>query len=209
MVSEPPPEMILGSTIAAHIGQKAPASPDFAKFVSQASVISKLRVLSKRVPVYFKLDEEMGSAGVVIFKLRLIVDPTLLRNDLGPSLNENARIAIFSVAGAVFLTFLFSTLAFRPLGKIGHMLDLVARGEFEPEVHQPVRAAKDELSVMASKVSLLGQRLRGAQFEVHDLRGNIDRLLEDLEDAVFIFDREMHLVFASGSVERFMARDSG
>jgi signal transduction histidine kinase len=60
---------------------------------------------------------------------------------------------------------------------------------------------------MASKVSLLGERLRGAQFEVSDLRGNMDRLLRDLEDAVFIFNRERRLVFASGSVDRFLGRD--
>ena len=53
-------------------------------------------------------------------------------------------------------------------------------------------------SIMASKVSLLGERLRGAQYEVSDLRGNIDRLLQDLEDAVLIFNRERRLVFASG-----------
>jgi signal transduction histidine kinase len=61
--------------------------------------------------------------------------------------------------------------------------------------------------VMASKVSLRGQRLRGAQFEVSDLRGNIDRLLQDLEDAVFIFNRERRLVFASGSVEKFLGKE--
>ncbi len=60
---------------------------------------------------------------------------------------------------------------------------------------------------MASKVSLLGERLRGAQYEVSDLRGNIDRLLQDLEDAVFIFNRERRLVFASGSVEKFLGRE--
>ena len=60
---------------------------------------------------------------------------------------------------------------------------------------------------MASKVNLLGERLRGAQFEVSDLRGNIDHLLQDLEDAVFIFNREFRLVFASGSVEKFLGRD--
>jgi signal transduction histidine kinase len=60
---------------------------------------------------------------------------------------------------------------------------------------------------MASKVNLLGQRLRGAQFEVSDLRGNIDHLLQDLEDAVFIFNRELRLVFASGSVEKFLGRE--
>ena len=99
--------------------------------------------------------------------------------------------------GGVALTFLFSTFAFRTLGKIGRMLDLVERGEFEPDTQLPEKKATDELSVMASKVSLLGQRLRGAEFEVHDLRGNIDHLLQDLEDAVFIFNRELRLVFAS------------
>src|ERR1051325_9047618 len=60
---------------------------------------------------------------------------------------------------------------------------------------------------MASKVNMLGQRLRGAQYEVSDLRGNIDRLLMDLEDAVFIFSRDGRLVFASGSVEKFLGRE--
>src|SRR5581483_6951170 len=44
------------------------------------------------------------------------------------------------------------------------------------------------------------------QYEVSDLRGNIDRLLQDLEDAVFIFNRERRLVFASGSVQKFVGR---
>ena len=68
------------------------------------------------------------------------------------------------------------------------------------------KPATDELSVMASKVSMLGQRLRGALFEVSDLRGNIDHLLQDLEDAVFIFNRDRRLVFASGSVEKFLGK---
>ena len=69
------------------------------------------------------------------------------------------------------------------------------------------KPANDEVSIMSSKVSLLGERLRGAQFEVSDLRGNIDRLLQDLEDAVLIFNRESRLVFASGSVSRFLGRE--
>ena len=71
----------------------------------------------------------------------------------------------------------------------------VARGEYDPEKLAVAQPTGDELAVMASKVSLLGQRLRGAQYEVSDLRGNIDRLLQDLEDAVFIFNRELRLVF--------------
>ena len=59
---------------------------------------------------------------------------------------------------------------------------------------------------MASKVSLLGEQLRGAQYDVSDLRGNLERLLDDLEDAVFIFGRERRLVVASGAVEKFLGR---
>ncbi|MCX6626985.1 MAG: ATP-binding protein, partial [Candidatus Solibacter sp.] len=76
-----------------------------------------------------------------------------------------------------------------------------------PEPARSDKTATDELSVMASTVNLLGERLRGAQFEVSDLRGNIDHLLQDLEDAVFIFNREFRLVFASGSVEKFLGRE--
>ena len=84
---------------------------------------------------------------------------------------------------------------------------MVTSGEFEPEREESGKAGSDEFSVMASKVNLLGQRLRGAQFEVSDLRGNIDHLLQDLEDAVFIFNRERRLVFASGSVEKFLGKE--
>lgn len=209
VISEPPPEDVLASTVAAHIGSRAHANPDFARFVARAGLWEKLRVLTNRDTVYFQLDEDLGSGGVVYFKLRLIIDPTFLRNDLGPSLAQNVRIAIFSVGGAVLLTVLFSAVAFRKLGRIGRMLDLVARGEFDPEIAKeiPGKPASDELSIIASKVSLLGQRLRGAQFEVSDLRGNIDRLLLDLEDAVLLFNRERRLVSASGSVNLFLGRD--
>src|SRR6185369_17200538 len=93
---------------------------------------------------------------------------------LKETLYQKAEVAILSVAGAVLLTFLFSMALFRSLGNIGHMLDRAASGEYELEILPSDKTATDELSVMASKVNLLGQRLRGAQFEVSDLRGNID-----------------------------------
>ena len=105
------------------------------------------------------------------------------------------------------VTLLFSAVAFRPLGRLRTQLDLLAKANTSPDKAAAPRQGTDELSVMASKVNMLGQRLRGAQYEVSDLRGNIDRLLQDLEDAVFIFSRDGRLVFASGSVEKFLGRE--
>lgn len=138
--------------------------------------------------------------------MRVIILPALISRDISPTMTQNAKVAVLSVIGAIAITFLVSAVAFRPLGHLRHQLDLIARGEYEPEKPAAQKPATDELSVIASKVSLLGQRLRGAQYEVSDLRGNIDRLLQDLEDAVFIFNRERRLVFASGSVEKFLGK---
>jgi len=144
--------------------------------------------------------------------VRVVIDPAMIeQKDIGPVLWKQTRVALIAVLGAVAMTFLVSAFAFRPLGQLRHQLDLVAAGEYEPDKDKDkTSAAKpptDELAVMASKVNMLGQRLRGAQYEVSDLRGNIDRLLQDLEDAVFIFNRDLRLVFASGSVEKFLRRE--
>jgi hypothetical protein len=197
---------VLASTLENRIGSTA-LEPDFSKLVHERSWFEKLNVLLYEGRRYYMLQDPVGSSGATIFYVRVVIYPALIRPPLKDTLYQQAEVAIFSVGGAVLLTFLFSMAVFRSLGHIGQMLDRVATGDYEPEVLPAGKAATDELSVMASKVSLLGERLRGAQYEVSDLRGNIDHLLQDLEDAVFIFNREFRLVFASGSVEKFLGRD--
>ena len=204
-----PKNVILADSDPYRLGVKSPGYPDFDQ-VTTNKWYEKLRILLRRETQYYQLEQQLGtqklgtSEQVPLLYVRVIIDPKLLRGDIIPTLQENIRIGVLSVIGAACITFLFSAVAFRRLGRIGQMLDLAARGEYEAEAASTEPLAGDELSVMASKVSLLGQRLRGAQFEVSDLRGNIDRLLQDLEDAVFIFDRERRLVFASGTVEKFL-----
>jgi signal transduction histidine kinase len=196
---------VLASTLDSRVGSKS-SDPDFGKLVRERNWFEKLNVLLHEDRRYYMLQDPVGSGGATVFYVRVVIYPALIRPSLKGTLYQNAQVAILSVAGAVLLTFLFSLALFRSLGHIGRMLDRVATGDYEPENPESGRAATDELSVMASKVSLLGERLRGAKFEVSDLRGNIDHLLQDLEDAVFFFNRELRLVFASGSVEKFLDR---
>jgi signal transduction histidine kinase len=207
-IVEPVTNVILADTLPTRVGAIAIPNKDFAPLVKDTGWPAKVRVLTRRDVEYYQLQDLLGpSPDKPVLYVRVIVLPSLIRLKMIPTMNQTAKTAVFSVVGAVVLTFLFSTLAFRPLGHIDHMLDMVAKGEFEPEKLEPEKAATDELSVMASKVSLLGQRLRGAQYEAADLRGNIGHLLQDLEDAVFIFNRERRLVFASGSVEKFLGKN--
>ena len=90
------------------------------------------------------------------------------------------------------------------------MVDLIAKGEYEsPEDARAADSKKDsqdEFNIVASKVTMLGQQLRGAHAEFSDLKTNVERLLEELEDAVLIFARDRRLIAAVGSVEKFLGR---
>ncbi|HJT88626.1 MAG TPA: ATP-binding protein [Bryobacteraceae bacterium] len=200
---------ILLDTDPARLGVTSPPYPDFRPLVTTTSLYQKMRVLLRHDTQYYQLQQSLGTANVPLLYVRVIIDPALIRGDIYGTLQKSAHAALIFVIGAVLLTFLLSAVALRPLGQLGRMLDQVAKGEYEPEKLPAARPTSDEFARMASNVSMLGQRLRGAQFEVSDLRGNIDRLLQDLEDAVFIFNREMRLVFASGSVEKFLGTERG
>lgn len=189
------------------VGEKLAPYKNFEKLVTGTSWYQKLQALNKSQ--YYQLQSpELVVPPSTHLNVRVVVDPAMIElKDVGPVLRNQAKVAVLAVIGSVILTILVSAFAFRPLGRLRQQLEMVTSGEYDPAKVPAAAPATDELSQMASKVNMLGQQLRGAQYEVSDLRGNIDRLLQDLEDAVFIFNREGRLVFASGSVEKFLARE--
>jgi len=195
--------IILADNLPEQRGQRMVAAQSVPKLDSlvHAGWLRKFRVLESHND--YEVDRELGPPPITI---RVVVQPATIRDVMQPDIRKSAYIAVCSLVGSIALTFLFSAFAFRPLGRLRRQLDLLASGEYE-STGVARKQSKDEVSIMASKVSLLGERLRGAQFEMSDLRGNIDRLLEDLEDAVLIFNRESRLVFASGSVNRFLGKE--
>ena len=206
-VVDPQNEILLDTDIG-FLGKPQPPYKPFRPVVQNSSWYEKLRLLLRRdARDYYQLEQEVGAGNKALLKVRVIIDPALIRGKINAIMREDANVAVASVAAALCLTLLLSAFAFRPLGRLGHLLDQLARGEYDPTAQPVSKPAGDDVAMMASKASILGQRLRGAQSEVSDLRGNIDRLLHDLEDAVFIFNRELNLVFASGSVEKFLGTD--
>jgi signal transduction histidine kinase len=197
---------ILADSDPQRLGKTCPPYEDFGPAVKASGWLDKLRILTGGSR-YFQLVEALGTrGGKPVLYVSVVVYPALIRADILPSLKEDARIALFSILGAMLVTLALSTLALRQLGRLGHMLDLLARGEYEYPDITPPQPKTDELSVMASKVSLLGQQLRGARFDFTDLRGNFERLLDELEDAVLFFGRDRRLMLASGAVEKFLGK---
>lgn len=203
-----PQGIILADTGPTNVGTRFPSYPDFQPLV-EGSLTQKIRVLAGNAAKY-QLSEGLAPPGqpTPATYFRVVVYPRLIEQDIVPSLQSHAKTSILTLIGSIVAAFVFSAIAFRPIGKLGKMLDSVTKGEFEsPPVLPGRKAPADEFSIVASKVNLLGQQLRGAQYDFSDLRGNFERLLDDLEDAVLVFGRDRRLVVAAGSVEKFLGRD--
>jgi signal transduction histidine kinase len=198
-------DRILADSIAENVGKIMPRYASFQSVVTDTGWYGKLEMLNAKANFY-QLERTLSPPTIYV---RVVIHPALISSDILPRLERNFKFDLLSVAGAAIVTMLFSAVALRPLGRLRRQLELVASGKYEPAEAARERRANDEVSIMASNVDILSQRLRGAQYEVSDLRGNLDRLLADLEEAVFIFNRENRLIFASGTVEKFVGRGRG
>jgi len=193
-------------------GDRLPRYEDFGALVKRTNWLQKLDILWTGARYYQVESSPLRTAAGKLLYVRAIIDTYFIRIDIEPEIRKNLKVALLAVMGAVCLTILFSAVAFRPLVRLRRQLDQVASGDYDAGPGTSAEAggaATDEFAAMSSKVSLLGERLRGAQVEVSDMRGNIERLFQDLEDAVFLFNRDSRLVFAFGSVEKLLGRARG
>jgi signal transduction histidine kinase len=198
--------VILADSEPTRIGKIFPAYPDFQRLV-EGTLKEKLRVLFADYRKDYHLAQGLGAGGKPEIYVKVVVYPGLIRSEIVPVVVRHAEISIVALIGAVLVAFLFSAVAFRPIGQLSRRLDLLMSGQFESqEALAPAASSTDEIGVVASKVNLLGQQLRGAQYDFSDLRGNFERLLNDLEDTVLVFGRDRRLVVAAGSLDKFLGR---
>ena len=196
---------VLNDAEPARIGMPCPRVDDFRDMVLRRTTWwDKMLVLYKDSNGLYTDSSDLHLIHAPQLTLRLVVDPRKIREELAPSMQTHLVISFASIAGAILVTLIFSSIAFRPLGRLGHMLDLIATGEYQFQQVPGQKSKTDQFNIVETKVSMLGERIRGAQSEFSDLRGNFERLLDDLEDAVFIFGRDRRLIAAAGNVEHFL-----
>lgn len=198
--------VVLADSDPSQVNKIFPSYPDFQRLV-EGKLKEKLRVLFADYRKNYQLAQGLGAEEKPEIYVRVVVYPGLIRSEIVPVVVRHAGISIVALIGAVLVAFLFSAVAFRPIGQLSRRLDLLMSGQFEnQEALAPAASSTDEFGVVASKVNLLGEQLRGAQYNFSDLRGNFERLLSDLEDTVLVFGRDRRLVVAAGSLEKFLGR---
>lgn len=139
-----------------------------------------------------------------ILTIHVIVSSVFLRDALMPQVRMLGFLSGLALLASILLAVFSANLAIGPLTSISKELDLIASGA------QPTREDNDplgktrELAIVQSKLSLLGQQIRGAQEDVTQMRSNIESLMERMEDAVLLFDKQDKLIMAGHAAERLL-----
>ncbi len=136
-------------------------------------------------------------------EIRVGLSAALLRSEIEPRLRSYTWLALWITVLATLAAAVVSHRALRPLSRISAQLDKITRGQFEPAQLDSSGGA-DEFGQVSTKISLIGQQLRGVQEIFSTLRENIDQVMSGLDDGLILFMHDGRAVLVSPSVERFL-----
>jgi hypothetical protein len=197
--------VVLSSSDPSSVGGKAEQLPKFADWQSQPHWRQLIGAFRDRSNYEVAIPLGVAEQTAPVFRVRVIISSVLLRNTLAPQLHQLGVAFLVSLLAALALAVLGSNIAFRPLARVSAAIDRIAHGE---PLGQPrdKKGGSNEVAVIESKLQVLGQQFLGARTDAVDLRSNIEQLLERMEEAVLLFDRNDRLIMAGRAAEKIFGR---
>ena len=196
---------VLASSDPAAVGSPAKLLPNLANWTQEGQWRQLLDLFRNQQDYAVVMPLGVPEQAAPVFRIRVIYSSVLLRNTLAPLVQQLAIALSISFLAAVSLAFLASHIAFRPLARVRDAIDRIAQGE-SPLLSSSGREEPKEMAALEGKLQVLGQQFRGARQDAVELRGNIEQLLERLEEAVLLFDRDDRLIMAGRAVEGILGR---
>jgi signal transduction histidine kinase len=133
--------------------------------------------------------------------VRVGVSTLFLRSQTTPELTRAFTLSAVAVLFATLSAGLLSYGLLRPLETISRSVDRLARGEAAQGL--PLHRT-DEWGILSSKLSLLGEQMRGEKAAFVALKENLDQLVAQLTDGLLLFDKQDRLVLATPLALRFL-----
>ncbi len=196
-------DRILSASFPSLRGQEVQTRPSFDEF-NNKQVWEKLQEVLAGNRDY-EVRKPLGAPGEQepVLTVRVVLNSVLLRGQILPSLRNVAVVSSLALLLSLVLAIVASNIAFRPLARIGEIVDRITRGEHDTDAGPPSDRAT-EVAAVESKLNVLGEQFRGAQADRAGLQANIHRLIERLEEAVLLFGPDDRLIMAGRAAERLI-----
>ncbi len=138
--------------------------------------------------------------------IRIRLQTGLMRSEISPGLRRAVWLALLAVLLSTLFAALVSHVSLAPLATISAQLDRISAGQFEPEADAPVETEVhgNEFVQVSTKITQIGQQLRGVREIFSTLRENLNQIMAGLEDGLLLFTRDGRAVMVSPAVEKFL-----
>lgn len=147
------------------------------------------------------IERSLASGETEIFKIRVVLSSLLLRDAVMEQLRYLLPLSVVAFALAVVLAIFVSNLATRQLVKVSQAIDRITEGDAQAALPAPASSGFKEYDVVASKLQMLGQQIRGARQDALSMQESVRQLLARMEKAVLLFDANDSLISAGENVE--------
>jgi signal transduction histidine kinase len=139
-----------------------------------------IAILTSRNDYETRLPLGIAGQGTAVLTIQILASPVFLRAAILPQFRNTAIASGLALALAFAVAYWSANLVMRPLTRIGHLIDDIATGKM-PDAARNRGDGAQELAMIHSKLSILGERYRGAREDATQLRTNLESVLEKLD----------------------------
>ncbi len=196
---------ILAASDASTIGLPTPTPGDAGDVDASHTINGLLELFTSNRNYVVALPLGVQGDPKPVFTISVVIDSIFLRHALRPAFYNLGLAFLVALIVSMLLGFLLPNLALRPLERVSRRIDEIRSGHFAPTT-PPTGSETPEFADVQSKLNLLGQQVRGAREDALTLRGNLDRMLERLQETVLLFDPAGRLAVAGHLADTLFGR---
>lgn len=184
--------------------QPMPVRPNLSQLLD-ASPIHLMRVVLGP-PRVFDVVVPLERNGKLFITVNVGVRTTFLRAVYEPTMVESLTLMGFVLGTGLLVAFLLGNIALRPMEQISRQLDyLTAAGETAGD--EDNANSQDMSARVSTKIERIGRRIRNVEEVFSALKGNLDRILGNLQDGILLFTGDGRAVLVSEAARRFLSHE--
>ncbi|HEY6361447.1 MAG TPA: ATP-binding protein [Vicinamibacterales bacterium] len=189
---------IIASSDTTQVGRPLRARADLASLANEASPREQLRVIYSQEGQSLEVRLPMRLGDEAFGSIRIGVSTLLMRQELNASLQPALVTAAIALTIAVLVAAFLAQLLLRPIHVIRSGLTRLGKGEFGVTLDLP---PGDEFGELGTFFNTVSQKLSADRSLLAGQKANLQSAVENLEDAVALFNPSGELLFSNPAME--------
>ncbi len=197
-------DVVIAHSDAAVIGRTLQPETDLGEVI-EYSTLDQLRVIYDEDGRTLELRDRLQVGDEVFGSVRVGISTLLMRRDLDASLGPAIYTGVAALAIAVVVAALFAQLLLRPIHVLRGGLTRLGKGELGVMLDLP---PGDEFGELGSFFNTVSQQLSADRSLLVGQKANLQSAVENLEDAVALFNPSGQLLFSNPAMQPTLPADA-